>query len=400
MVLRYGYFKWEVKMIIKKEFVILFLFSTGYMLSVAGTRPILPLFASYLETNNTIIGLLVAAFSFLPLFFSISFGKIIDKMGVYIPLLIAVILAILGLSWPFFQGSLIGLLFSQIITGTSQVIFMITMQIYAGHAGSEQKRGIYITAFSIGIAIGGFIGPSISGLISDYFGYHMAFLTLGLFLLLLVPLAPLIKSNKGKVFNKTNIPPNKTRDLFKIYELRQAILVSTLIILGKDIYLTFFPLLAEDKGLPISLIGIIVSINTGAGILIRFLLTYILSSSRKETILTITLIIMGIFYIVISFAHHLFLLFTVSFILGICVGLGQPITITKTLNCLPYERMGEGLGLRVSINRFSQVIHPIILGFSSAFIGLTGVFTISGIFFILATVGQKGIHPFIKKITP
>ncbi len=51
------------------------------MISIAGSRPLIPLYASNLGASPTEIGLIVALFSSLPMFLSIKAGKVIDRIG-------------------------------------------------------------------------------------------------------------------------------------------------------------------------------------------------------------------------------------------------------------------------------------------------------------------------------
>ncbi|MFC0557602.1 hypothetical protein ACFFH4_00860 [Halalkalibacter alkalisediminis] len=50
-----------------------------------------------------------------------------------------------------------------------------------------------------------------------------------------------------------------------------------------------------------------------------------------------------------------------SFILGLSLGMGAPLSISRTITTLPKNRVGEGLGLRLSLNRLTQVVFPVLL---------------------------------------
>src|SRR5699024_5209335 len=154
----------------------------GFMFSVSGTRPIVPLFAKSLGMDNTTIGFIIATYAFIPFFLSVFLGRFIDKIGTSPPLFLSFILAIVGLTLLSFLKNMTGLLLSQTIVGTSQVFFMITMQTYASNFKEKIKMSKYITFFSIGIALGSFLGPAVNGYISDYWEYSASFLYSGVLL--------------------------------------------------------------------------------------------------------------------------------------------------------------------------------------------------------------------------
>jgi len=378
------------KKAIDKEFFFFLIISMGFMISVAGTRPIIPLFAESLGVSNTLIGLIIATYAFVPFFLSVFLGKSIDKVGTYFPLLLSLSLAIVGLTLLFFLRDTLGILLSQTIVGISQVLFVITMQTYAGSFNNKKTINKYVTSFSIGIALGNFLGPFINGYLAEYFGYHFSFFYSGFFLLFFLPIISFLKVNKKREKKRTKIS-GKLSELIKIKELRRAFLVSSLILLGKDIYIAFFPLIANSKGLSTSLIGLIISINAGAGIVVRFFLPYILGKKNQDVIMNVLLIGTGLVYLVIAFANYLFLIIFSSMVLGLCVGAGQPLAITKTINSLPNDRTGEGLGLRVSINRLTQIFYPVILGVVATALGFSGVFAVSGVFITFTTIDYKKI---------
>ena len=78
----------------------------------------------------------------------------------------------------------------------------------------------------------------------------------------------------------------------------------------------------------------------------------------------------------------------VCFVLGLCMGLGQPLTVILTYNYSPPGRHGEGLGLRIAINNSMHVTVPALFGAAGALLGLAPVFWASSA--ILAVGGYAG----------
>ncbi|WP_312889084.1 MFS transporter [Desertibacillus haloalkaliphilus] len=109
----------------------------------------------------------------------------------------------------------------------------------------------------------------------------------------------------------------------------------------------------------------------------------------RSIVITYSILSAGVIFILTPLLSNVFLLGIVSFILGLSLGIGQPLSISITINSLPKERVGEGLGLRLSINKLTQVLMPVLLGGVSAVGGMASVFYISGLLIMSASLNKK-----------
>jgi MFS family permease len=64
----------------------------------------------------------------------------------------------------------------------------------------------------------------------------------------------------------------------------------------------------------------------------------------------------------------------VSFLLGLGLGCGQPLSIVLTYNNSPAGRIGEALGIRLAVNKFTQITVPILFGSLGTLFGIFPVF--------------------------
>lgn len=359
------------------------LLSTSFFtLSIAGTRPVVPLFAKDLGASNAEIGLIVTMFSLIPLFISIILGKIIDKKGTKLPLVISIIIGFISLTVPFLIQNMLGIYLSQLFTGVSQLIFVLSLQSYAGSFSENKITENYIALFSIGVAVGGFAGPILNGLLSDIYSYPFAILISGLVILIALPFSLFMNdtdSSNEQHRNQAESKQSNSFDLIKNAGIRKAIIISAVLLLGKDMYTAFFPLLAEERGISNALIGIIISINALGGVLIRLILPTILQHYKNSRVITVSLIFVGILFLLNPFIGNVIVLSLLSFLLGLFLGIGQPLSIAATIQALPSARIGEGLGLRLSFNKLTQVVAPVILGSISTIFGVISIFLLTGI---------------------
>ncbi|MDV2885514.1 MFS transporter [Alkalihalophilus pseudofirmus] len=372
----------------KTNSILIFICTSLFMFSLIGSRPLIPIYSNHLGATNLQIGAIIALFSLLPLFMAIPLGKLIDRIGSKTPLVVSVLIASLSLVIPYFLSTLLGVYISQVLSGLSQLVFVLAMQSYIGGNRKYKIRDYYIAIFSIGVAIGSFIGPLVSGILTDRVGYSVTLGALGALIILALPFIPFIKGKETSI-QKEEFSNKKSSDLFLISDLRKAFIVSAIVLLAKDIYLAFFPLLAMDKGLSATMIGLLISLNALAGILIRTLLPYLVKKYSTNIIISYSIMCAGIAFLTIPMLTNSFLLGFVSFLLGLSLGIGQPLSISITINSLPPDRVGEGLGLRLSINKLTQVVMPLLLGGISALGGIASIFYVSGFLIISASLNTK-----------
>ncbi|OIJ13848.1 hypothetical protein BKP35_08715 [Anaerobacillus arseniciselenatis] len=363
-----------------------------FMFSLIGSRPLIPVYSSSLGASNLQIGVIIALFSLLPLFMAVPLGKIIDRLGNKTPLFLGIMIGSVSLIIPFYFINLVGLYVSQIFAGFSQLLFVLSMQTYLGQFSKSKIRDYFIAIFSIGVAIGSFAGPLISGFLTDSIGYSNTLAILGVVIIIPLPFIFFLKKGKGGDLKKDKVLEEKkteSLDLLFISDLRIAFLVSAIVLLAKDMYLAFFPLLAMEKGLTASVIGLIISLNSIAGILIRILIPYLIKKYSRNLVIAYSIMSAGIILILTPLLSNVFALGLLSFILGLSLGIGQPLSISITINSLPKERVGEGLGLRLSINKLSQVLMPVVFGGVSTVSGMASVFYISGVLIMTASLITK-----------
>lgn len=369
------------------------------MLGVMGTRPLVSLLSHELGASPVEIGIITGIFALLPLFLAIQIGKYIDEHGYKIIILVSTLFSFIGLLLPMVLTNIVGIYVSQIITGVAYTTFVVAGQTMAGvSANEEDSREVNVMRFSIGMALGSFLGPFIGGFLAEEMGYQNAFLGLGVGCLIAMLLALLLAELNGKAPQEHNHQKFiHTIGLLKESALRKVVFLGVLVLFGKDMYTAFFPLLGLEYGLSNSIIGMIISINAVAGILIRWCLPSLLNHFSRTKIIVGSILLSGICMFILPFFPNWAVLAVFSFILGMGLGIGQPLSISATIQYLPKERVGEGLGLRLSANRLTQLLAPVIVGGIAEVISMKGVFYFVGLVLCFGTSKMKGLHARVER---
>ena len=151
-------------------------------------------------------------------------------------------------------------------------------------------------------------------------------------------------------------------------------LISGLVLTGIDLYGFYLPFLGRSVGLSSTAIGIIVAMPAVAAFTVRLWMPRLVKRFTEEGVLTGSMALAALSYFAFPVFHQPFILALLAFMMGLGLGCGQPLTITLSYNYSPPGRAGEALGLRLTVNKFTQVVVPVVFGSLGAAFGLYPLF--------------------------
>lgn len=356
------------------------------VMGITGTRPIVPLYSIDIGISPEELGILVAVFALVPLLLASFAGSLMDRHGMGRALVLGAIVGAIGLVLPFIVSGKPGLYTSQLVAGTGFTIFILAAQNQSGRlATSPWAREQSIAVFSMGVAIGSLIGPFIGGFVAQYLGYHWAFLILTLPALLstgfVIPLMAQDKNHHaGQPASTQSASFGNPRKIFGYHRyMFRAFLVSSLILMGKDMFVAYFPLYALSLGISAAWIGIIIGLHNAGGVVVRFFLLPMMRLVGKNKVIMLSIALAGISFFALPFTESVAGLIIVSVAIGLGLGLGQPLSITRTIALSPPSKVGEVLGFRLACNRLTQVLTPLAISGVVVLTGVSGVFVLLGL---------------------
>jgi MFS family permease len=366
--------RWPVSGVALACFVVVF--------STYGTRPLVPLYAASLGIGASEIGMIVALYAFLPLLLATSMGRLIDAHGPRRAMVRAILGCAVGLVLPFLVEGRAGLFASQLIGGAGFTAFILAapQQLTAGaETAWDRERGVAV--FAMTIALGAFAGPLAAGWLADTLDYRLAFVVMAVSVLAALPpvlwqTAPSLATAERTARAQPFANPLRVFGYHRY--MGRAFLISSLILLAKDMYVAYFPLFAQGLGLTATTIGAIVAVHNGGGVIVRLFQLPMLRRIGKNPAIIGSVLVSGALFWLLPLTSDTGLLMALSLMLGIGLGVGQPLSLSTVMSLAPQDRLGEVLGVRLTCNRLTQVLTPLAFGGIVLVTGVGGTFWVIG----------------------
>jgi MFS family permease len=353
---------------------------------MAGTRMAAPLLALREGYSPAAVGVLLALFAITQIFLALPSGRYADRHGLKRPVGFGVIAAVIGagaaVAFPVFPVLCLAALLTGGATGSS----VIALQRHVGRAanGPLELRKVF-GWLSIGPALANFIGPFSAGLLIDHFGpnpgslpgYRAAFLVLALLPLLGWWLLRGVQELPPIIAAPGSLVP-KAWDLMSSPDFRRLMLVNWLLSSCWDVHTFVVPVLGFERGIPASVIGTILGAFAIAAASVRVMLPLIANRTREWALLCAAMLITALLFGLYPLMSNAWGMGICSVLLGLALGLVQPMVMSLLHQLTPDARHGEALGLRMMAINASSVVMPVLFGTAGAVIGIAGVFWFAG----------------------
>jgi predicted MFS family arabinose efflux permease len=151
---------------------------------------------------------------------------------------------------------------------------------------------------------------------------------------------------------------------------------------GIELFTFYFPVYGRSIGLTASVIGLVMSSYAVAAFIVRMAMPAASRRMGEIGVLTASLFAAGIVYTLVPLVSQAPLLALCAFLLGLGLGCAQPLTIILTYNHAPQGRSGEALGMRLTVNKLTQIAVPLAFGAMGSAFGLVPVFWANGAFLL------------------
>jgi MFS family permease len=355
--------------------------------AMRGAKMLVSLAALDIGASPFQVGVLAAMFAAFPLLLAVYAGKISDRIGVKRPMIAGALTIALGMLVPLVLPNLGGLIACSALIGLGHIFFHVSVHNLIGAYGEGEARTRNFATFSLGASISAFVGPSLAGFSIDGWGFHPTHLVLAA--IAVVP-ALILAAYPRLVPARTPRSKEATRggslELLKDPGLQRTLVMSGVTLTGIELFTFYFPVYGRSIGLSASAIGMVMSSYAVAAFIVRLGMHRATRKLGELGVLTVCLLMAGATYMLVPLVTQAPLLALVAFGLGIGLGCAQPLTILLTYNHAPPGRSGEALGMRLTVNKLTQIVVPLAFGGLGSAFGLLPVFWANGAFLLAGGV--------------
>jgi MFS family permease len=345
---------------------------------MAGTRMAAPLLALREGQSEAAVGVLLALFALTQVFLALPAGRYADRHGLKRPVGYSVIAATLGAglaaAFPIFPV----LCLSALLTGGATGAASIALQRHVGRAAETPTQLKQVFSWlAIGPAFSNFLGPFTAGLVIDNGGFRLAFLVMAV-----LPLLCWFFVHSAKELPPVVRPAGAANgtawDLLREPMFRRLLLVNWLLSSCWDVHTFVVPVLGHERGLSASAIGTILGAFAVAAALVRVALPLVAAHVREWAVVASSMVATAALFAVYPFLRGAVEMGLCSVLLGVALGMVQPMIMSTLHQITPEHRHGEAVAMRVMAINASSVTMPMLFGLTGALIGISGVFWIVG----------------------
>lgn len=349
--------------------------STISFVSSKGYRIAATLFAVDLGAGPLQTGILFALWGLFPFVLSVHAGRLADRFDNRVLMSWGLAGFTLSLALPFLFPTLTMLYVSAAVGGLTSMVFVVATQNLVGVLATSESRTRYFSYYALGESSAAIAGPVLVGLWIDAFRHPVTFLLLasinGAALVLLLAKRRSIP-NTGRKQEK-RIARN-AMELLALPELRKALIANGIVMAGLDLFGLYMPMYTHGLGFSATTIGLIMGAFGVAGFITRLAIPPFTARWGEHAMMAGALAVSSVAFIAVPLTSQPLLLGVCSFVLGLGLGCGQPLTMILSFNAAPAGRSAEAIAMRLAVSYGAHVVIPPVFGAVGAAMGLAPIF--------------------------
>ncbi|MDL2080688.1 MFS transporter [Streptomyces sp. GXMU-J15] len=368
--------------------VIAFSFAQG---AVSMARPAVSYRALALGADERAVGVIAGVYALLPLFAAVPLGRRTDH-GRCAPLLpVGVLLISGGCALSGLADSLWAMALWSGVMGLGHLCFVIGAQSLVARQSAPHEQDRNFGHFTIGASLGQLVGPVAAGALIG--GHDMAG-TSALALLVAGAGAAVACGSLWRIEDRRTAPGSRAAKggrvpVHRILRARgvpAGMLISLSVLSATDVLTAYLPVVGEHRGISPAVIGVLLSLRAAATIACRLVLTPLLRLMGRTALLTVTCLLAAVLCAGVALPVPVWALASMLTVLGFCLGVGQPLSMTTVVQAAPNGARSTALALRLTGNRLGQVAAPATAGLVAGVAGVAAPFVMLGAL-LLASAG-------------
>jgi MFS family permease len=357
-------------------------------------RPVTSYRALALGADETVIGLITAAFAVIPLVVAVPLGRAADRRrpvgmlaaGVTI---LATSFLLLGLA-----GSLAEVALWSALLGLGHLALILAAQSLIAQQSEDREHDRDFGLMAAAVSLGQLVGPALGGLVlsagagpdgSLEGATTRAFLvSAGLAALALPACFGTGATGGGRDPGAEAGRPMRATDIVRAPGVPAGMFASVAILAAVDIITAYLPVIGERNGIGPAVVGALLSLRAAASILSRLLIPWMVRSLGRVRLIAVSAAGSALAMAVLPVPDTAAALAVVLAVAGFFLGIGQPLTMSLIVQAVPGDARGTALAIRLFGNRVGQVVTPAVAGLVAGASGIAAAFWLLGGLLVVA----------------
>ena len=342
------------------------------------------------------IGLIAALYALVPLVVAVQMGRWVGKFG-EVPLLVLGCASFIVLALGFaFLNNVIAIAATTSLAGIAHLSNVAASQSMVASRSPNQDQDRNFGYFSFATSSGHTFGPILGGLIAGSSGVlprssSSAFVFAAI--LALVALVPLLifrgLHQARSDSERERAEQIRAREVMARPGIKPAVWTSLAVSATNDVLVVILPLVGTENKISPVVIGTILSLRSAAAMISRFTLGKLTSRFGSSRVLNVSILFSTIFLTLTVFAKSATTLGVLMILVGLLLGIGQPLTMSMVSKKSPIEERAMAISLRLSGNRLGQFLVPIGSGTMAGFFGSGSIFL--GLALLIGSAGVVSV---------
>ncbi|MEV0440665.1 MFS transporter [Streptomyces spectabilis] len=361
--------------------------------AVSMARPAVSYRALSLGADERAIGVIAGVYALLPLFAAVPLGRRTDhgRCAPLLPLGVALIAG--GCALGGTAGSLGALAAWSGVMGLGHLCFVIGAQSIVARRSAPAEQDRNFGHFTIGASLGQLVGPLAAGvLIGGDTGSTSA-----LALVVAAGVAAVACASLWRIEQPRGEGPGRggaarpaaagavpVRRILGARGVPAGMFISLAVLSATDILTAYLPVVGEHRGIAPATVGVLLGLRAAATIACRLVMTPLIRLLGRRALTVVTCAAAGLLCAGVALPLPVWALGVMLALLGFCLGVGQPLSMTTVVRAAPAEARSTALALRLTGNRLGQVAAPAGAGLVAGVAGVAAPFVTLGLLLCVA----------------
>ena len=347
---------------------------TCYWVGTTMIRPLVAPYTAGLGAGGLQVAAVLAAQAVPAAVLAVPAGLVADRLGHRRLVALGSVVTVVGGLLLAAPGGIPAIVLGQAVIGAGGVAVWLGVQgwmIARAPGDTDADRDRRMSNWSVVVLVGQLAGPVVGGLLADLTGYRGAFFAFAAIALVGVVCArgmaelprPAPADGEASVSVRGLLGSYRTAaSLTRSPGMVLTLLVSFCAAGLLDLRTAFQPLYFHTLGLTPTVIGVVLSCGTAAGVVSRAALVPLLRRCRIGTVAVLTLVPGAAAVGGVAFVEDLWAVFLLAGVAGLSLGMAQPLTLRLTADVTDPRHHGVAIGLRLVANRTARWLDPLFFG--------------------------------------